>query len=345
MKEKMGYGIIGCGVISPWHAGAVRNIPEAELVAVCDVIPERAEKLKDDFGAKYAYTDYHEMLARDDIDIVSVCTPSGMHADIGIDVAHAGKHVMTEKPIDVTLDKIDRLVQACKEENVKLACILQRRTSGLWRRVKRTIDESKLGKMILASIYVKYYRSQEYYDSDSWRGTWALDGGGAMMNQGIHIIDLLRWIMGPVDTVVGFADHLVRKIEVEDTAVASMKFKNGAFGTLEVATSITPTINHRLEFHGENGTIMIKGEEIVRWDVPGEDKETIQKETADVIIGDANSHPTALTVFGHQAQISDLIAAVREDREPMLTGAEARNPVELILAVYKSAQTGQPVKI
>jgi predicted dehydrogenase len=344
MEQRTGYGIIGCGVIAPWHARSVTGIPEAELIAVCDIIPEKAEKLKEDFGAKEIYTDYREMLARDDIEIVSMCTPSGMHADMGMDAARAGKHVMTEKPIDISLQKIDGLVRVCGEQDVKLACIFQRRASNLWKRVKQTVNGGKLGKMVLASAYLKYFRSQEYYDSAGWRGTWALDGGGALMNQGVHMVDLLRWIMGPVDTVFGFADHLARKIEVEDTAVASIKFKNGAFGTLEGTTSVTPGLNHRMEFHGEKGTILIDGENVVRWDVPGEDKEEVAKGLKDNV-GSASSDPTAISTHGHQVQIADLIAAVREGREPMVSGAEARNAVELILAVYKSSQSGQPVKL
>ncbi|MCL6518472.1 MAG: Gfo/Idh/MocA family oxidoreductase [Armatimonadetes bacterium] len=344
MKDKVGYGIIGCGVIAPWHAGAVSRIPDAELIAVCDIVPEKAEKIKNDFGAKYVYTDYKEMLKRDDIDIVSICTPSGMHADMGIDAALAGKHVMTEKPIDISLEKIDKLIQTCAEQKVKLACIFQRRTSPLWQLVKKTIDAGKLGKLVLGDAYLKYFRSQEYYDSAGWRGTWALDGGGALMNQGVHCVDLLRWIMGPIDTIFGFADHLVRKIEVEDTSVAAIRFKNGAFGVLEGTTSVTPGMNHRLEFHGEKGTILVDGENIVRWDVPGEDKQEVTKSLQDQV-GNASSDPTAISQHGHQVQIADLIAAVKEDREPMVNGAEARHAVEVILAVYQSARTGQPVKL
>ena len=342
--DKIGYGIIGCGVIAPWHARAFKNITDAKLVAVCDVIPEKAEKLKADFEAEYACTDYKEMLARDDIRIVSICTPSGMHADMGIDAALAGKSILTEKPIDISLAKIDKLIQTCDEQNVKLACIFQRRTSNLWKLVKRSVEEEKLGKMVLASAYLKYFRSQEYYDSAGWRGTWALDGGGALMNQGVHLVDILRWIMGPVDTIFSFADHLARRIEVEDTTVSSIKFKSGAFGTLEGTTSVTPGMNHRMEFHGEKGTILIDGESIIRWEVPGDDKEEVLKGLEDKV-GDASSDPTAISADGHQMQIADLIAAVREDREPMISGREARNAVELILAVYQSAKSGQPVKL
>lgn len=344
MKENLGYGIIGCGVIAPWHARAVQNLPNAELIAVCDVLPEKAEKLKTDFGAQYAYTDYRDLIARDDIDIVSICVPSGLHAAVGIDAAKAGKHIMSEKPLDVTLENIDNLIKTCRDEDVKLACIFQRRTSNLWQLVKKTIDEGKIGKMVLASAYLKYFRSQEYYDSAGWRGTWELDGGGALMNQCVHLIDLLRWIMGPVDTIFAFADHLARKIEVEDTCVSSMKFKSGAFGTMEGTTSVTPGMNHRMELHGETGTILIDGETVIKWDVPGEDKEEIVKGLSDNV-GNAASDPTAIAGDGHQIQIADLIAAIKEDREPMVNGEEARKAVEFILAVYQSSKTGEPVKL
>jgi len=344
MKDTLGYGIVGCGVIAPWHARAVANIPDVELVAVCDVEREKAEQLKQEFGAKHVYTSYERMLTGDDLDIISICTPSGLHHEIAIAAARARKHVMSEKPLDITLESIDDMIQACRENNVKLACIFQRRTSALWQNIKRTIEDGKLGKMVLGSAYLKYFRSQEYYDSAGWRGTWALDGGGALMNQGVHMIDLLRWIMGPLDTVFAFADHLARRIEVEDTAVASLKFRSGAFGTIEGTTSVTPGLTHRMEFHGENGSILVEGENVTHWDVPGEEKDDVVQQLADNV-GNMSSDPTAISSHGHEVQIADLVASVKGDREPMVNGAEARNAVELILAVYKSAQTDQPVKL
>jgi UDP-N-acetyl-2-amino-2-deoxyglucuronate dehydrogenase len=342
VKDKIGYGIIGCGHIAPKHAESLLGIPNVELIALSNRNTEKAEQIKAKYGGRYIYSDYHDLLARDDIDIVSICTPSGTHAEIGIDAAKAGKSIMVEKPIEITLERIDRLIQAAKEHNVKLSCIFQRRAIEMWQYIHRVINEGRLGKMVLGSIYVKYNRTQEYYDSAAWRGTWALDGGGALMNQGIHIVDLLRWIMGPADRVFGFADHLVRDIEVEDTAVASIRFKSGAFGTIEGTTSLTPGMNHRLEFHGEHGSICVKGEGIVTWNVPGDDPETIiaQLNTSSY---DISSNPLAVSIEGHRAQIADLVEAVRENREPKLTGEEGRKSVELILAVYKSAQTGQPV--
>ncbi len=338
--DKVRFGIIGCGVIAPWHARSIVDIEEAELLACCDIIRERAEKLAEEFGVPRVYTNHKELLADPDIDAVCICTPSGLHGPIAIDAAHAGKHIMCEKPIEITLPKIDATIQACREAGVKLGVIFQRRTSPVWHKIKETIEAGKLGKMVLGDAYLKYYRSQEYYDSGEWRGTWELDGGGALMNQGVHMVDILRWIMGPVESVYALADHLVRRIEVEDTACAVIKWKSGAFGVLQGTTSVTPGMPHRLEFHGELGSILTEGERIVKWAVPGEEEPSMEQK---VQIGSSESDPKSIATEGHRIQIRDLCYAIREDREPMVTGEEARKAVEIILAVYESARTGRPV--
>ena len=346
--SKIRFGIIGCGVISPWHARGITNIEKAELAACCDIIAERAEKLAAHFGVPRVYTDHHELLASGDIDAVCVCTPSGLHGPVTIDAAKAGKHVMCEKPVEITLPKIDAMTKACRDAGVKLGVIFQRRTSPMWHRVKQAIEAGKLGKMVLGDAYLKYYRSQDYYDSGDWRGTWELDGGGALMNQGVHMIDILRWVMGPVDTIYAQADHLARKIEVEDTACAVIKWRSGAFGVLQGTTSVTPAMNHRMEFHGELGSIITEGENIVKWAVPGDDEkagELSGNGGVDIRIGTAASDPTAIATEGHQIQIEDLCRAIAEDRDPMITGEEARKAVEVILAVYESAGTGKPVHL
>lgn len=338
--DKIRFGIIGCGVIAPWHARSIVDIEEAELVACCDIIEERAQKLAEEFGARKVYTDHKELLADSEIDAVCVCTPSGLHGPITVDAAKAGKHVMCEKPIEITLPKIDAMIEACRKAGVKLGVIFQRRTSRVWHKIKETIEAGKLGRMVLGDAYLKYFRSQEYYDSGEWRGTWELDGGGALMNQGVHMVDILRWIMGPAESVYALADHLVRKIEVEDTACAVIKWKNGAFGVLQGTTSVTPGMPHRLEFHGELGSILTEGEAITKWAVPGEEE---PKEEDNVEIGSSASDPKAIATEGHRIQIRDLCYAIMEDRDPMVTGEEARKAVELILAIYESARTGKPV--
>lgn len=340
--SKIRFGIIGCGVIAPSHARGITGTPEAELVAVCDVIEERATKLSTDFGGPAVYTDYRKMLAEAGVDAVSVCVPSGLHGQVTIDAARAGKHIMCEKPVEITLPKIDAMIAACHESNVKLGVIFQRRTAPMWHKVKKAVDDGLLGKIVLGDAYLKYFRSQEYYDSGDWRGTWELDGGGALMNQGVHMVDILRWIMGPIDTIYAKADHLVRNIEVEDTACAVIQFASGAFGVLQGTTSVVG-MDHRLEIHGEKGTIVVDGEKIAKWKVPGEKDD--QEEGEKVEIGSAASDPTAISSDGHAMQIRDLCHAIAEDRGPMVTGEEARKAVEVILAIYESSRTGLPVKM
>lgn len=360
-NDTVGYAVVGCGVIGPWHAGALKeHVKGARLVACCDEIPKRAQQFAEKYGIPKTYTQLEELLADPDVDAISVCTPSGMHSDMVIAASNAGKHAMTEKPMDITLPRIDAMVETTRRNGTKLGVIFQRRTSPLWQKVRETVQSGKLGKLVLGDAYLKYYRSQEYYDSGAWRGTWALDGGGALMNQGVHLVDQLQWIMGPVDTIFSFADHLARNIQVEDTTVSAIRFKNGAFGTLEGTTSVIGSaqwekdsagsinvtkwggMDHRLEFHGERGTIMVDGEKIVKWVVPGEPEPDFSGGDG---VGSAASDPRAIGNRGHVIQLQDFVDAIREDRDPMVTGEDARPAVEIILAVYQSARTGQPVHL
>jgi predicted dehydrogenase len=340
MAETVGYGIIGCGVIAPWHARTIVEFTKgAKLVAVADSVPEKAKALAEKFGVAHVYADPHELLARPDIQAVSVCTPSGMHGDWVIAAAAAGKHVMTEKPMEIQLAKIDAMIDACRRHNTRLGVIFQRRTSPMWQKIRETVQSGKLGRMVLGDAYLKYFRSQENYDSGAWRGTWALDGGGALMNQGVHLVDQLQWIMGPVTSVYSHADHLVRRIEVEDTTVSVLRFQSGAFGVLEGTTSVVG-MDHRLEFHGDQGTITVYGERIEKWNVPGEEMPTFEPAA-----GSMSADPSAIGLTGHIIQLQDFVDAIREDRRPMVAGEDGRAAVEIILAVYRSARTGQPVEL
>ncbi|HOS95124.1 MAG TPA: Gfo/Idh/MocA family oxidoreductase [Armatimonadota bacterium] len=347
--ERIGFAIAGCGVIAPWHAYGITHSGLTELRAVFDVVFDRAKGLAADVASKYGVPEprvcrtLDELLEDSSVSALSVCTPSGLHAEIGIAAAGAGKHVLCEKPIDITLEHIDALVRACQDAGVKLGCIFQRRTSPLWQGIRRAVREGALGKMLLGDAYLKYYRSQAYYDSGDWRGTWALDGGGCLMNQGVHCIDQVQWIMGPVRSLYAQTDHLARSIEVEDVACAVLRFESGAMGVLEGTTGIAhPGVDHRLEFHGETGTIRVFEESIVEWNVPGVDQgEFIPRGTAGQEA--ATADPTAIGMEGHLQQIRDMAEAIRDDRDPMVTGPEARKAVEIILAVYRSSQQGQPV--
>jgi predicted dehydrogenase len=246
MSRKVRWGIIGCGVIAPTHGKAITAAPDAELVATCDIVPEKAQKIAETFGAARWYTDYNELLKCDDIDVVSVCVPSGLHGQVTEAAAKAKKHVFTEKPLEITKEKIDRMIKVCHDEGIKLGCVFQMRTYANNQLTSQMVQEGRLGKMVLCDAYMKYYRSPEYYLSADWRGTWELDGGGSLMNQGVHGVDLLLYMANSdVESVVAQADHLVRDIVVEDTAVAMLKFKNGAYGVIEITVAIIANRNIR----------------------------------------------------------------------------------------------------
>jgi predicted dehydrogenase len=339
--EKVRFGIIGCGVIAPHHADAIVNNKRGELVAVCDIEEEKARKFQQKYNVPHYYTDYRKMLERKDIDVVCICTPSGLHGDMTIDAANAGKHVFCEKPLDINADKMTRMIKACRRNNVKLGCVFQRRLMKEAIETKKAIERGEFGKIILADAYLKYYRSQEYYNSAGWRGTWELDGGGALMNQGVHGIDLLMWLVGDVASVFARAETLARDIEVEDTAIALLKFKNGAIGVIEGTTSVYPPQETRLEIHGQKGSVIFGDSGFKQWRTIGSDVDTFPDVKSEKIGGSADA--AAISSWGHYALIDDMISAVIEDRDPMITGESARKAVDLILAIYESARTGKEV--
>jgi UDP-N-acetyl-2-amino-2-deoxyglucuronate dehydrogenase len=257
--SKFRFAIVGCGVIHGTHIDAIKALSdEAELVAVCDEIPDLAERVAAANGVT-AYTDLEEMCVKTEFDILCVCTPSGLHARHGIIGANHGKHIISEKPIEVTLEAADALIDACDKNGVKLVVISQHRYSSGMRQLKQYVDEGRLGDLVYAESVTKWFRSQEYYDSGGWRGTWALDGGGALMNQGVHYVDQLRWIMGPVKSVaatMGTRAH--DRIEVEDIVSATIEFTSGAVGTLLASTAMYPGYRQALEVYGSNGSVIVE---------------------------------------------------------------------------------------
>ena len=341
LLRKLGFGIIGAGAICPLHISAIEICEGARLAAIADVSEERARSIGEAKGIAW-HTDYHQLLNDPDVDVVCILTPSGMRAPVAIDAARAGKHIIAEKPLEVTLEKVDSIIEACDKAQVNLAVIFQVRFLPGVMAVHKAVAEGRLGKLILGDAYVKWHRSQDYYDSATWRGTWALDGGGALMNQGIHYIDLLQWMMGPVDTITGHVDTLVKqRIEVEDTAVACLKFASGALGVIEACTSAKAGQPARLEIRGEKGTVAIEDGNIVIWDVEGD--EGFALETVDT--GSGSTNPMAITDIGHQAQICDMVAAINEGRPPIVDGREARKAIEIISGIYRSSKTGKPIKL
>lgn len=336
------FAIIGCGVISKNHALSVLE-NGGEVVACSDSIEESAKAFAEEYGLQW-YTDYKEMLKRDDIDVVSICTPSGMHAEMTIEASKSGKHVIVEKPMDINLESADQMIRACQDNGVKLSIISQHRFDESTLAVKQAIEDGKFGNLVLGNASVLWYRTQAYYDSGEWRGTWALDGGGALMNQSIHTIDLLQYLMGDIEEIYAHTATLAHeRIEVEDVATATLRFKNGALGTIVGTTCATPGLSAKLEIFGQTGSAVIDGDKLVHYhnmNTPEENPLNGFEEEKET--GGAST--AAINYRAHKKQIKDMMDAIIEDREPIVNGKEGRKPLEIILAIYESARTGQPVK-
>lgn len=336
-------GVVGMGFIGMFHCNAMKEVPEAHLVAVADSAKSpNLKKAEEQFNVM-SYRVPDQLLRRKDIDAVTLGVPSGLHMDIGVKAAKNKKHVLTEKPIEVTLERADQLIQTCRENDVKLGVISQRRWDKGMKELKEAVDQGLLGDLILGDAYVKWYRTQKYYDSGGWRGTWKLDGGGCLMNQGVHTVDCLQWVMGDVKEVIAQTALLAhQRIEVEDIAQALLKFKNGALGTIIASTAVYPGMDERIEVSGTKGTMVMNKSSITLREIMGETK---PEKTEIVERGSGAADPQAITNEGHVAQIRDFCRAIIENREPMINGEEGRKPLEIILAVYQSAQTRKPVKL
>ncbi|MGD9519304.1 MAG: Gfo/Idh/MocA family protein [Armatimonadota bacterium] len=338
-----GFGVIGCGVISDTHCDAISRLPRARLVAVADKNEQAARSKGEQWSCEW-HTDVAELLARDDIDVVNVVVPSGLHAKIGIQAAEAGKHVICTKPIDITLEAIDDLILACRRNGVKLGATHQFRSYPVFKRIKNALEDGRFGRPLYANAFVPWYRAPEYY-AGSWHGTRELDGGGALMNQSIHYIDLLLWMFGDVAQVAGFADTLVHDIEVEDCASATLRFRSGAQGLIQGTTCTYQGKPARLEVHGELGNAVVLGDQIQLWEVEGDETEWNPTAGSSGAASDPRHGMIGLAVQAHMEQIEDLIEAIEEGREPLLNGLEARRAVELILAIYRSSAEGQVVSL
>ena len=345
-----GFAIVGGGVIAPLHAESIAALPNATLRAVVDVVPEVAERRAAEWGCD-AYTDLRAALDRSDIDVVSVCVPSGLHAAIGTQVAAAGKHVVVEKPVEISLEAADRLIGACRRHGVTLTVISQHRFDPGIRRLHEAVAAGRLGRLVLGDAIIKRYRTQPYYDSAGWRATWELDGGGALMNQGVHYVDLLQWLMGPVTRVVARCATAAHTIPVEDVAAALLTFAGGALGVIEASTAAYPGFAERLEITGTGGTVVTEDGEILAWALKDEEGET-GPYGGKIRYLDAGRPPVAAPgaleapkTAGHRAQLADLLDAIATGRDPAISGEEGRKPLEIIVAVYESARTGREVAL
>lgn len=344
--EPLRFGIVGCGGISGTHVGALKQLEQdglARLVAGAETDSERRQA----FGAKNGVDvvpSLDELLKRPDIDAVTICTPSGLHGEMAAKIARAGKHVLSEKPLDVWIDSVDAAIAAAQKAGVVYGGIFQERFSPAARKVKRAVDAGAFGEIVLACAETKWYRSQGYYDSGTWRGTWELDAG-VFSNQGIHSLDKIQWLAGPVAEVLSatLCPGLHRNIESETLGVATVRFENGALGTITMTTLAYDGFPERVDVSGTRGCAMLVGDDLAHFKTESPFEVGEATETAPVRLDDASakaSDPLALSGDGHLGNVRDFVQAVREGREPIVSATEARRAVALLNMIYKKAKVG-----
>ena len=339
MKGIINFGLVGCGRISKNHVEALAKFTEdARLVAVCDVNAEKAKKTGEQYAADY-YTNLDDMLSRGDLDAISICTPSGLHPMHGIAAAKKKLHVITEKPMATSLKKADELISACYENGVQLFVVNLNRLNSTLQLVKRAIDKGRFGRIYMVIVNVLWARPQSYYDDAKWRGTWEFDGG-AFMNQASHYVDMIEWLIGPVESVSAFTGTLARKIETEDSGVAAIKFRNGAFGSINVTMLTYPkNLEGSLTIIGETGTVRVGGiavNKIEHWEFQDYDDD-------DKLVGTSTYNPPNVYGFGHTGYYKNVIDTLKGTADPDTAGREGRKSLELILGIYKAAREGRSI--
>ncbi len=345
-----GFGIVGLGLIADFHARALQAIggEKARIAACCSRSQEKVNAFADKYGCR-GYTSLKAFLEDPDLQVVSICSPSGAHLETALATAQAGKHLIVEKPLEITPERCDRIIEACQKNRVTLAGVFQSRFHAVSGIVKGAIDQGRFGRLVLGDAYVKWFRSQEYYDKGGWHGTRALDGGGALMNQSIHAIDLLQWFMGRVESVQAFTATLGHeRIEVEDNAVAALRFASGALGVIEGSTAIYPGFLKRLDICGTGGSAVLEEESLKAWEFAQkrpEDERIREEHSAGTDSGGGAADPAAISFKGHQRQFEDLVEALEAGRKPLVDGVEARKSVAIIDAIYRSAREGKPVRL
>lgn len=332
--------LVGCGRISANHFAALHRIDGLDLVAACDTVEARAREAGERWGVPW-FTNYEQMLARVPCDVVSIATPSGLHPQHGIIAAGAGKHVVSEKPMAITLSAADELVKACDDAGVQLFVVQQNRLNPTVQLVKRAMDKGRFGRLYMANATVRWTRPQEYYDQAPWRGTWEFDGG-AIMNQASHYVDLIQWLVGPVESVMAKTATMARRIEAEDSGAAILKFRNGAIGVIEV-TMLTFPKNYEgsITILGEKGSVKIGGTAVNRiehWQFADDDDD-------DKLVEAADTSPPSVYGFGHEPYYRNVLRVLRGEAGPDTDGRGGRKSLELILGIYESAKTGREVPL
>lgn len=335
------FALVGCGRIAKRHSEllGLNQISGAALVAVCDNVSEKSDKIAQQFNVS-SYVDMDEMMQNETIDVVVVLTPSGVHAEHVIKLAKYGKHIMVEKPMALTLDDADAMINACDENACKLFVIKQNRFNVPVVKLHEALKSDRFGKLVLGTVRVRWARHQAYYDQDDWRGTWAMDGG-VLTNQASHHVDMLEWMMGDVESVFAKAATALADVETEDTAVVTVKFKNGALGIIEATTATRPSdLEGSISILGERGSVVIGGfavNQMQTWkfehNIEGDD-EVLEKYSV---------NPPNVYGFGHQAYYEHVVDCVKNDKQNLVDGMVGRKSIELISAIYESVETGKEV--
>ncbi|MBS6195041.1 MAG: Gfo/Idh/MocA family oxidoreductase [Clostridiales bacterium] len=334
---KLQAAILGCGVIGNTHAKAIlSNSNLVELYAVCDIIPEKAQEYQKQYGAEKIYTDMEEMLKDPAIDMVSICTPSGYHAEHAIACARHGKNILSEKPLDITTEKVDQMIEAFRGTNLKAAAVFQYRTYAGIQKARELIKNGTMGRVLVSNAYYKQYRSPEYYRSAGWRGTWEIDGGGCTMNQGIHILDILCYLNDGAASLMASTFTQAREIPVEDTSFSIMTFHNGAVGTYQATTLANPPVEIKAELMCENGRIVFENENVILYTEECPEGKLLGG-ARDAVDG---RNPAAIGAEGHAALIRNLANAIMGKEEVLIGLEEGRKAVEIICAMYESSKKG-----
>lgn len=347
------FGVVGLGAIAPSHIFAIEQTDGAELAAVCDIRADVAGQVGREQGVPH-FTDVGEMAAAGIIDVATIGTPNAYHLEPGLQLLKAGKHILVEKPLEITTQRIDQLIAAAKQGNAKIACVFQSRFKPLVGRLQAFVAGGGLGDLYNGSATIKYYRKQEYYDSGAWRGTWEIDGGGCLMNQGVHCIDLFLWFMGQAQEVIGFTSSVGRDVEVETLAQAMATFTSGARGTIQASTLAYPGYDATIELIGSRGSCAFSANRMLHMDLmdptPAEatERDAIMTEQERRDVDAANAPKTKVEPgtavgsvdMGHTPVVEDLVTAIHENRDPLISGSEGRRSVEFITGIYESARNG-----
>ena len=337
MNKQVRVGLVGCGGMGHEHLKILARRPDVQIVGVCDERPERAIRMGDEHGAAI-WTDDAAFVQEAGLAVVHICSPSGYHGDHGLLAAEQGIHILSEKPLDVDLGKVDRLIALCDRNHVRLGCIFQKRMSPAMRSVRDAIAAGRMGKIISCGIAVKWWRAQEYYTKDTWKGTWMLDGG-AFANQGIHSLDLMVWMAGPVDEVeYAHLETVAHTMEAEDFGIVVVRFVNGARGTIEVTTCCRPDLATRLEIYGTNGSAGFDDARVTHFGLDGHD--LLPTLTDHGTLTGGGSDPFAIDLSGHEAQIEDFYSALATGRPHLVDGREARLSIDLLTKIYAKARPG-----